>query len=207
MKKIFVLGVGPGSPDYILPIVREKAAECRTLAGGSRNLDLFAELGRKEILLTARLQEALEKIAAAREEGRVGILVTGDPGFYSFLNVLSNYFHKGELEVYPGVSSLQVLFARGVLPWQDAYMTSLHGRRSEELGQIVRTHGKVAFLTDPSFPAGEVARTLIELGVKGKRALVGEDLCYPQEKITDMSLEEWSGRQVSDLAVMVIYDG
>lgn len=206
MNKIYVLGVGPGHPDLVLPLIKKKAGECQVLVGGRRNLELFKNLGKEEIVIGADLEGIIARIGELRLTKRLAVLVSGDPGLYSFLNTLLGHFSREELEVYPGISSLQYLFARGALPWQDALITSLHGRRPAELLEMVQGSSKIAFLTDYKFPAGEVARCLIEGGIRGKRGLVGENLSYPQERIRDLPLEEWVGIEVADLCVMVIYD-
>lgn len=206
MNKILVLGIGPGDPDYLLPAVRKAAVSCQVLVGGRRQLELFKELEKTQIILGANLEKIIAQLKEVRQKQKVGILVSGDPGFYSFLNTLLQHFTKDELEVYPGISSLQYLFARGALTWHDAYLTSLHGRRLEELATVVGNHPKLAFLTDGKFPVGEIARFLVEQGIQGKRALVGENLSYPEERIQDRLLEEWVDVAVADLCVMVIYD-
>lgn len=206
MNKIYVLGVGPGSPEYILPIIHRKAAECQVLVGGKRNLELFHALGKQELYIKSNIAEIIEKIKELAATEQVGVLVSGDPGFYSFLTSLLRHFSREELEVYPGIGSLQYLFAKGALPWQDAELTSLHGRRIEDLEELIRTKSKVAFLTDPRFPAGEIAAYLVSRGIQGKRALIGENLSYPEEKIYDLSLEKCIGLEVANLCVMVIYD-
>lgn len=207
MSKIFVLGLGPGNPDYILPVVLQKAAACQVLVGGKRQLDIFRPHDKEEIILSAALEKTIERIKAIYQNRRVGVLVSGDPGYYSLLGVLLKHFRREDLEVFPGISSVQYLFAKAALPWQEALLVSLHGRRNEDLLRLVKENNTAAFLTDPYFPVGEIASFLIGQGIQGKRALVGEDLSYPHERIRDMALEEWCGQQVSKLSVMVIYNG
>ncbi|MCR4442803.1 MAG: precorrin-6y C5,15-methyltransferase (decarboxylating) subunit CbiE [Peptococcaceae bacterium] len=206
MNKILVLGVGPGSPDYVLPIIYEKAGQCDILFGGRRNLELFKNLNKETVVIRSHVEEVISRLKEARRVRRPGVLVSGDPGLYSFLTTLRQHFGKDDLEVYPGISSLQYLFARGALPWQDACIISLHGRRLEDLAGLVKTRPKVAFFTDQGFPAGEIARFLVENGVRGKRGLVGEDLSYPTERVLDLPLEKLAGQAVSNLSVMVVYD-
>lgn len=206
MSKILVLGIGPGSPAYLLPVVYQAAQSCQVLAGGQRQLELFKELGKEELQLGGSLEELIKTLRETCLKKRVGVLVSGDPGLYSLLNTLLQHFSREELEVYPGISSLQYLFAKGALPWQDAAIISLHGRRREELAELIRTNRKVALLTDRKFPVGEIARCLVSRGVAGKRALVGENLSYPEEKIQDRPLAGWVDTPVADLCVMVIYD-
>lgn len=206
MNKVYVLGVGPGSPDFILPVIYRKVKECDLLVGGTRNLALFKTECKEELIIGREVEKVIKAIIHLRQTKQIGVLVSGDPGFYSLLATLLRHFKREELEVFPGINSLQYLFARGSLPWQDAYVTSLHGRRTADLGYLVKRHAKIAFLTDAGFSAGEIARFLVEKGIKGKRALVGEDLSYPEERIRDMPLEDLAGLKVSNLCVMVIYD-
>ncbi len=206
MHKVYVLGVGPGSPDFILPIIYQKAQECDVLVGGKRNLALLKTDRQMELIMGREVEKVIQSIIYLRQTKQVGVLVSGDPGFYSLLATLLRYFKRDELKVFPGISSLQYLFARGSLPWQDAYLTSLHGRRTTDLEQLVKKHAKIAFLMDVGFPAGEIARVLVAKGIKEKRVLVGENLSYPEERIRDMPLEDLVGMEVSNLCVMVIYN-
>lgn len=206
MSKIYVLGVGPGSPDYVLPIIEAKAGECAVLVGGQRNLHLFKRMGKEEITITTPIEAVISAIKGIYRQMQVGVLVSGDPGLYSFLSTLLKFFPREELAVYPGISSLQYLFARGALPWHDACITSLHGRRVEDLAELVQARNKVAFLTDAAFPVGEIARVLAEKGLGNKRCLVGENLSFPEEKISDLPLAQWVGYKAENLSVMVVYD-
>lgn len=205
-RKVYVLGVGPGSPDYVLPIVEKKARECSVLVGGGRNLELFRDVGKREIVIKRDISAVVNEIQEIYRVEQVGVLVSGDPGFYSFLQTLLRYFEPGELEVYPGISSLQYLFAKGVLPWQDACFVSLHGRRVADLVRTVKEENKVAFLTDAKMGVGQVCRLLTENGVKDRRVLVGENLSYSDEKVFNATLEECAGIKTRGLCVMVVYD-
>jgi len=91
MNKILVLGIGPGSPDYLLPAVRKAAQSCQILAGGRRQLELFKEYGKEELLLGSSLEELMTSLQEARQRARVGVLVSGDPGLYRKLTNLGKY--------------------------------------------------------------------------------------------------------------------
>lgn len=206
MNKILVMGVGPGSPDYVLPVVKNEAAKCDVLVGGKRNLALFQELEKEEVVLGANINEVIQKIKEMCIHKRIGVLVTGDPGFYSFLKTLLKHFQREDLTVIPGISSLQYLFAKGVLCWQDAIMTSLHGRRLKDLADLVKDNSRIAFLTDKDFPPAEICNYLLGCEINKKRVLVGENLSYPHEKIRDLPIKEWINKTTDPLCVMVIYD-
>ena len=47
MKKVWVLGIGPGEEDYLLPLAKRRAEEAEVLVGGKRALDLLAGPGQE----------------------------------------------------------------------------------------------------------------------------------------------------------------
>ena len=42
-NKIIVAGIGPGNPDYMVPMARQVIAEAKVLVGGRRALGQFAQ--------------------------------------------------------------------------------------------------------------------------------------------------------------------
>ncbi|MFA7561821.1 MAG: cobalt-precorrin-7 (C(5))-methyltransferase [Methanoculleus sp.] len=103
------------------------------------------------------------------------VLSTGDP-MLAGLGYLPG-------EVVPGISSLQVAFARLKIPLTRAAIVSAHGKDhgravAEAREEFVR--GKVIFLVaDPAFDLGVLAADL----PPGTRIAVCEDLGYPEERI------------------------
>jgi cobalt-precorrin-7 (C5)-methyltransferase len=107
------------------------------------------------------------------------LLSTGDP-------MLAGLGDR-EGEVIPGISSLQLAFARLRLPLVKLAVVDGHGRDAgqaiaETLEEIGR--GKIVFLLpDPSFPLADLAGALREKGIPCTIALC-EDLGYPAERIS-----------------------
>lgn len=159
-----VIGVGPGHPDYLLPIARKQAALCTALAGSARALALFAAAGRPTLIIDGRLERAVKFLEEQLPLGPVGVLVSGDPGFYSLLGYLQKELPAAKFEVFPGVSSLQLAFARLGLPWQEAALGSFHGRKPQNLASILKERRPLGLLLDPSTDLGGLAATLAEYG-------------------------------------------
>jgi cobalt-precorrin-7 (C5)-methyltransferase len=203
---LYVMGIGPGASGYVLPVVFETAAQCDVLCGGRRQLSLFERYTAEKMVISGAIEQVMERIQELSKTKTVGIVVSGDPGFYSLLSTLLKHFDRESLQIIPGISSLQYLFAKAALPWQDAYLTSFHGRSIDSVETIVNTHAIAAFLTDSKMPVNKIARVLIEKGVKNRRVIIGENLSYPDERIRDISLGEAAEITVSDLCVMVVYD-
>ena len=106
------------------------------------------------------------------------LLSTGDP----MLAGLGN--RNGE--VIPGISSLQLAFARLRLPLVKVAVVDGHGRDpgqaiAETMEEVGR--GKIVFLLpDPAFPLEDLAGALMGKGIPCTIALC-EDLGYPAERI------------------------
>ena len=188
-QQIVVVGIGPGEKEYLLPIAQEKVNQAEVLVGGKRALDLLAQPGQETREIKGSLQEIIDFIRARTNSKKVAVLLSGDPGLYGMLNFLLKNFSPEELEVIPGISAMQMCFARLRLPWQDIKIVSLHGRSREQLLTWVRQYPQVAFFTDEKFQPQEIATFLQENGVKNKRVIVGENLSYPNERVVDTDLE------------------
>lgn len=204
MQKIFILGVGPGSPALVSSLVTETALSCELLLGGRRNLQIFPNFTGEKKVIDGKIKSVLELIRENFPHKRIGILVSGDPGLYSLLPLLRRHFSPELLEVVPGISALQYLFARLKLPWHDAAILSLHGKEHKELPEVVRSHGKVGIFTDPRHTPAAICKLLLEKGIEKRRVYIGENLSYPEEKIYAGSLQECRELEVGELNVMVI---
>ena len=207
MDKFLVAGVGPGSREYLLPITEKKAEEADVLIGGLRALELFSNLEKEKLEITANLKEIRDYIRDNYQEKKILVLVSGDPGLYSLLKYLKRYFSSEKIEVIPGVSALQLGFARANLVWQDAKIISLHGSKDlDKLFRAVKEEKKVGLFTDGDFPPDEIAEYLVEQGIEGKKGFVAENLSYSSERIVDKKLGELTDKSFGSLNVMVIYD-
>ena len=204
MNKIFVLGVGPGSPDYLSPAIVEQAAKCDLLIGGKRNLELFDFPGQEKLEIKKDLKPLMAIIKDRLTDQKVGILVSGDTGIYSMLPRLAREFGRQALLVYPGISAVQYIFARLGLTWHDARIVSLHGREFADLAAIISASEKVALFTDLKNTPALVCRKLFEAGIKDKKVYIGENLSYPSEKITEGYPVDFLDFNGSDLNLVVI---
>jgi cobalt-precorrin-7 (C5)-methyltransferase len=204
MNKIKIIGVGPGTKEYLLPIALRKIKASDCLIGARRILSEFKGLRKEEFIMEGNLNKIIPFVKEQRNKKKIAILVSGDPGLYSFLDTISRSFKKEEYEVIPGISSLQLAFSRAGEGWQDARIISLHGRGICDLAQEVNRNKMVFFFTDGYFPPQKIAAYLIKNGIKNRRALVFEQLGYPQERIADTTLEELARMDGFKLCVMLI---
>ena len=110
--KIIVVGIGPGDPAYLLPKAQKTIENARILVGGKRALADFSHSGARECAIGADIPGVLAFIRDALAADDVVVMVSGDPGYYSLLDALRRSFPIGQIEVIPGISSLQFAFSR-----------------------------------------------------------------------------------------------
>lgn len=185
---IKVVGTGPGHEDYLLPVARKAVRECDCLFGAEKALGLFAHLGKPAYPLDKNIARLVPQLKNLRQKYRVAVLVSGDPGFYSLLAFLKKHFSRAELEVIPGISSVQLAFARIKETWQDARFSSVHGRTLEKLPEEIRPGQTVAVLTGGKNTPGAVARFLAGKIPGDPRVILCTGLSGPEETIIETKL-------------------
>lgn len=200
MGKIFVVGVGPGSGEFMTPAAQSAVDDADMLLGGKGALSMFPTKKPKRAI-GADMDEALDFIRANRNYN-IAVLTSGDPGFYSILDLLLKNFPKNDIEVIPGISSMQLCFARIREVWHDAEFVSVHGRSIKFLSSKISGSKKLVILTDHISPPNIVADFLLKRRIRG-RAYVCDSLSKPSETVIESSLEEISRQRFSGNCVFV----
>ncbi|WP_418790323.1 precorrin-6y C5,15-methyltransferase (decarboxylating) subunit CbiE [Phosphitispora sp. TUW77] len=203
---IRVVGVGPGHPDYLTSEASRLINEADILVGGERLLDLYRNSSKELFTVKNNLREMTEYIRERCRDRRIVVLASGDPTFYGILEHLKRNFTISELRVSPGISSVQLACARLSISWHDAVFYSVHGRETDGLWELVRTHPKVIILTDPTRTPGVIAGILLDKGIKSKKMYVCENLSYADEHIGEYSIENVPGDVGTSGCVVVICD-
>jgi len=203
--KIIVVGIGPGSPDYILPIASRKIAEAKVLVGSQRALDAFAPLGSITRTIGKDIKEVLDFIREALVKNSVVVMVSGDPGFYSLLAALRSNFSQSKITVIPGISSMQLAFARMSEVWQDAQLISMHGRQASDDNLQYVPNKKLGILTDNENNPSHIAQILLQYGWPvSSQVWLGEALSYEGEKCKRLTLGETTQMAGFAHCVMVV---
>jgi len=200
---VSVVGVGPGSSEYLLPVARAAVQAADVLVGGQNALALFASLGKEQLRIGSDLDGVLAYIEAARQDRRVAVLLSGDPGFFSLLPRLRQHLGADAIAVIPGISSLQLACARLGIKWDDLAVASVHGRGLESLSAIAGAR-RAAVLTEPKFPPGMVCRYLLEQRSGFQQAWVLTDLGLPGEKTVYGSLEVMAGQPGMGNSILIL---
>lgn len=198
-QRIKVIGIGDDGAEGILPLYRSWIQESERLVGGERQLSFFPDYNGERIAMKGGLAAIIEQLH--HEHKSTVILASGDPLFYGIGGYLSS---KLDVEIYPHFSSIQLAFARMGESWQDAYLTSVHGRSIKGLAQRIDGKAKVALLTDPENNPQRIGDYLLSFGMTEYRAFVAENLGNRDERTGWYSLEELASGTFSDLNVVIL---
>jgi len=202
-SKVHVVGIGPGSKEYIPPIALEQINQADVLIGGERALNLFPELLCEKIAIRANIEETLDVIHQRYRKQTIVVLVSGDPGFFSLLNRLREKVPEDDLNIIPGISSVQLAFARIKKPWHKMQAVSLHGREFSELEPFLAA-SPLAILCDKDHPPNLIARYFLRRGIAERQAFIFKDLSYPEEKLVLVNLEEMVEYQENGNVLIII---
>ena len=206
-KKIIIVGCGPGAASYITPVAEAAAEKADVLIVSQRLKDLFPECPAERIDSGTDVAGILDVIASRRDDGRqVVLLATGDPGIASLAQPVIRRFGRENCEVIPGISSVQVAFARISLGWQGARIITAHSCDPEVSAADLRPAGKIAVLGGKEAALAWIARLIAELG-EGRRVFLCEDLTLPGEKVREVASDGLADLPVSSRAIVLIIKG
>ena len=205
-NKINVLGLGPGNLDYTLPIVLREIEKSDVIIGGIRHIESLGKCAENKeyCYINADLQRILDFIEQNRNK-KISLILSGDTGFYSMITFMKKHFRADELNVIPGISSIQYMFAKISEYWNDAFISSVHGREVNYIEKL-REFKKIGLLTDKKNTPQKIAEALVEAGMEEAIIFVGENLSYENEKITKMKAREMMKIEKEfEMNVAVIY--
>jgi len=187
MARLKVIGFGPG--DEALLTARANEA----LKAASRVLNT-REMPLSELLLALQ----------SPTEGETAVLVSGDCGFSSITKtIVRDFSGLYEIEVVPGIGSIQYLSARLKVPYDDAMLVSLHGRRGDIVAKV--SYNKRIFaLAGGVNSAEEICRTLCSKGLGDVDVSVGERLSYADERVVTGKACELKDKSFDSLSVLYI---
>ena len=112
MKRIFVVGIGPGSPEDITPAVLEAVRQSDVIVGYKyyfRFIEPYLTPGTACIDSGMRQerQRAEEAVALAKEGKTVCVISSGDAGIYGMAPLILETEPAADVQVLPGISAFQ----------------------------------------------------------------------------------------------------
>ncbi|MCE9652034.1 MAG: precorrin-6y C5,15-methyltransferase (decarboxylating) subunit CbiE [Nitrosarchaeum sp.] len=220
MRKIYAVGVGPGSPKYITGIVREIIQNCDIVIGYKYTLKTIESLlvGKEIHEITMNNQEeSYQKILLELGDRSLVIPFTGDVNFSEseVVDRLIEIF--GDIEIIPGISSIQVAASKARVPLDKSKIITMHVTTSIEEKKLelqkALIDGYSIILVprpwpkqpDKHFMPSEIAVYLKNNGFDtgNMKVHVFEALTTENETSFVGTVKDLEGKEFSDLSVMV----
>jgi len=222
MGKVFAVGVGPGSPNYVTEIVRKIVADADVVVGYKYTLDVIGDLikDKKTHVITMVDQEkTYQRVKKELGDGVLVIPFTGDVNFSEseVVDRLIEIF--GDVEIIPGISSIQVAASKAKVPIDKSKVITMHVTTSIEEKKLELQKALVdgynviliprPWPKDPEkhFMPSEIAKYLKQNGFDTSKMNVHvfEALTTENEAVFEGMVEQLEGKEFSDLSVMVFY--
>jgi precorrin-6y C5,15-methyltransferase (decarboxylating) CbiE subunit len=128
------------------------------------------------------------------------VLVSGDPGIFSFAKSVAKTVPSAQLEVIPGISSLQLACARLGCVWDSLCIASVHGKSLRGVIEKIKSNKRVMIFCDPKNTPSRIAAYLAKKGMKNRRATALGNLSLAGEEIIKSDVmglrqlkREWEG--------------
>lgn len=201
----FIVGMGPGNLNCTTSKAFQCVMESDVVIGAGRLLEDLKKVApnKRYVMLQMPYEPMIEYIRTNHENLRIVVVVTGDSGFYSLSHYIGRHFSKENYTVYPGISSLQYLFAAIKEPWQQAALLSLHGKEAHFV-EAVKKHRFVGLLTDQHHPPQWICTQLMDHEINHVQLHIGENLSYEEERIQTLNLSEVCERSFDSLLVVIV---
>lgn len=220
MGKVFAVGVGPGSPKYITEIAKDVLLNCDVIIGYKYTIKTIEHLiGGKEIyeITMNNQEESYQKILPELGDRTLVVPFTGDVNFSEseVVDRLIEIF--GEVEIIPGISSIQVAASRAKVPLDKSKVITMHVTtpiedKKLELQKALIDGFSVVLVPRPwpkqpdkHFMPSEIAIYLRKHGFETNKMKVHVFEAITTENETNFvgTVRDLEGREFSDLSVMV----
>ncbi len=225
-RKLFVVGVGPGSPKYLTDAAKEAIAKSHYIIGYKYTLSTIEgviDKSRQQVFqVTMQTQEDVyQDIYTKMKDGEYcTVPFTGDANFSEseVVDRLLEIFGSDNVEVIPGISSIQVAAAKAHIPTDKALIVTFHvtddiEQKKQEMLQAVRQGRSVILLPRPwpidrsrHFMQSEIAKFLRKSGIDTTKLKVWvfEHLTTEKETTFRGTAVDLEGKEFSDLSAMVV---
>ncbi|KPU81073.1 precorrin-6B methylase [Nitrosopumilus sp. PRT-SC01] len=220
MGKVYAVGVGPGSPKYVTEIVKEIILNCDIVVGYKYTLKTIENLieGKEIYEITMKDQEEYyQKIVSKLGDRILVIPFTGDVNFSEseVVDRLIEIF--GEVEIIPGISSIQVAASRAQVPLDKSKVITMHVTtpiedKKLELQKALIDGFSVVLVPRPwpnqpnkHFMASEIAVYLREHDFDTAKIKVHVFEAITTENETSFvgTVKDLEGKEFSDLSIIV----
>lgn len=216
--KIYLIGVGPGDPDYITERARKIIKSADIIVGYRHTINIIKDLilNKDVRYVTLKTQEEIYSnvLKEIKDSEKICVIpFTGDSCFSEseIVDRLREIFCDKNIIIEPGISSIQIAAARAKVALDKCKIITFHitgniNKEKEELIYALKKKKTVIILPRPwDFMPKHIVEFLKDnkIDLKEFDAEIYECLTH-NEEITYARLDEIPEKEYSDLIVIVI---
>ncbi len=205
-KSIYIVGCGPGSPDYLTPAALRVIEAAEVLVGAGRLLELFQSAAAERVAVSTNTDEILDFMASKADHQRIAVLVSGDPGLFSLAKLVIERFGRSRCKVIPGVSSVQTAFARIGVDWADARIVSIH-KQYPPIDPQLADADKIAVLCGREGSTRWIAGHLLQDKRSSRRVFICQNLTMDDEQVREVNPCDLEVLTVPPSSIVLIVKG
>ena len=200
-KRVVLAGIGMGGADSLTGGAARAVREAQCVVGAKRMLETADCAGK--IVRAAIAPDDIARVIREENAERFAVLFSGDTGFYSGAKKLIAALDGVQIEVLPGVGSLQALCAKLRRPWENVRAVSLHGRDCNFAAEV-RAHEAVFALLGGRDGAKDALDRLCRAGLGDLTVHIGQRLGYPDEKLVSGTADALREGAFDPLSVLLV---
>lgn len=201
---IYIVGIGTGFGDYSDITLRavQVIKDSEIIVGSARQLDFVKEYNNQARII--KYEKIIEIIEILKDNSNsiISVLASGNPSLYGIADFIIQRMKPYEdIQIIPGISSVEYLFSKLKISMNDLYTTSFHGRKIDE--ELILKSKKTAFFTDNKTKLYDLAKIYLNNNLNPK-FIIGENLSYPNEKITILNADKITTDDEFEMYILIV---
>ena len=203
MQNLYIIGAGMGHISDLTEYAADIIKNADVVYGSARLYEQYKVLNTN---ISAPKYSEIESVLEKETLKNTALLVSGDVLFYSIAKKIHEKFSKKyNIELVPGISSMQYFLSKLNIINYDIKAVSMHGRNNSCLGPV--SYNEYTFmLTGGDKKADNIIKELYNAGLDYVYVYAGENLHSENERIVSGKISDMLDYKFSSLTVLLIHN-
>lgn len=203
MQNLYIIGAGMGHISDLTEYAADIIKNADVVYGSARLYEQYKVLNTN---ISAPKYSEIESVLEKETLKNTALLVSGDVLFYSIAKKIQEKFsNKYNIELVPGISSMQYFLSKLNIINYDIKAVSMHGRNNSCLGPV--SYNEYTFmLTGGDKKADNIINELYNARLDYVYVYAGENLHSDNERIVSGKISDMLDYKFSSLTVLLIHN-
>ncbi|SHH04381.1 precorrin-6Y C5,15-methyltransferase (decarboxylating) [Cognatiyoonia sediminum] len=188
---LHIVGIGEDGLDGLTPATTAVVEAAEVIIGGQRHHDLAGRVSAERVAWPSPFDAMIDTIES-HKGGRVVVLVTGDPLWFSVGARIGRAIDPNEIVYHPQLSAFQLASARMGWSLADVETLTVHGRPVEQMIAFIQPDARLLVLTTGAETPAQIAKFLAERGFGASKMSVLAAMGGENEQRFDGIAEDWA---------------